>query len=928
MKRILIVIALMFLATTASAGLISNHSTGMTGEDSLVVVIHNLDSLSQPLGGLDTLKVLVLGPSGDSVFAEILSAVSGRLARRSTGAGKYDTTYVYKAQVSDIDGTGTAGVYTIRFTTVSNETGAWLRFQKFEQFQVAGTRYSALASATTLDSAEVYQAARQALLTYNADSTIRSDTLITQLLDSLQGRDSTLYSTNFWTALIGVVAHAVWDAQMSSYVTTGTTGDYQQFAGDPDNYPTLTEVRDSVWEITDTRSLTDKAGFSLSGTQTFSNTGTWTGNLTGSVGSVTGNLGGNVNGHVIGSIGGIVADIAEQIADVTKDSIGSIRGGASSTSLNEVLNPFFNLQPTDTVSFTTATYTVPSTVLPGWDITGYSVGTGSDDYIAIENSPFAVESSLTGGFQVVYKVQRQMTGGNLDSMRMVSNPIKLFPGIYKFGIRHYTTLLSLGPSGTDLDSIVVDIAPEIAPNTRLAGFTVPQYSATWTQSSGQYIATDTITVRLKIRAYAFRATSSDPAEWVALSHAFLTPMGPNPWTISAATARAIPNSIGDSLQKAQSVNVDLNESEIAAAVWDANMGSHLFSGSTGLVLRDAYVAAEAVKDSVQRANGMRVDLWAIKGNSAAARGLERSWDSLANGEGKFNPDQVQFGPTVNSAVPPFLVLSNNNQPAVYFHADSATVHAMLISGAAGGMGLFGTGTGAPGLTADGQGSSPDVEGQFPVDADITLDNVTISCGGSGDNLVRVYARDTSGTDEVIADVRITVRYLSNMAEEGQLYTGSGGYADFNLPDGTFIVLSRKAGYMLAADTIVVAGAGSHYVDGYNTNRLNICTVYGYVTGLPKTGALAKITVSMPDKVSNTCDSTILTVNTMEVKTGTDGYFEFDVPYSACFGGAKYAVTVTPTSGLIQTEKLRLNPTSPSKTYPLLVPSQSTYRVVF
>jgi hypothetical protein len=42
--------------------------------------------------------------------------------------------------------------------------------------------------------------------------------------------------------------------------------------------------------------VSDKTGYSLSGTQTFNNTGTWTGNLSGSVGSVTGNVGGTVNG--------------------------------------------------------------------------------------------------------------------------------------------------------------------------------------------------------------------------------------------------------------------------------------------------------------------------------------------------------------------------------------------------------------------------------------------------------------------------------------------------------------------------------------------------------------------------------------------------------------------------------------------------------
>lgn len=57
----------------------------------------------------------------------------------------------------------------------------------------------------------------------------------------------------------------------------------------------------------------------LTGTQTFNNTGTWTGNLTGSVGSVTGSVGsvtgavgsvtGNVGGNVTGSVGSVLAGV-------------------------------------------------------------------------------------------------------------------------------------------------------------------------------------------------------------------------------------------------------------------------------------------------------------------------------------------------------------------------------------------------------------------------------------------------------------------------------------------------------------------------------------------------------------------------------------------------------------------------------------------
>jgi hypothetical protein len=57
-----------------------------------------------------------------------------------------------------------------------------------------------------------------------------------------------------------------------------------------------------------TRTLTDKAGFSLAGTQTFNNTGTWTGNLSGSVNSVTSGVTVTTNNDKTGYTASTVSD--------------------------------------------------------------------------------------------------------------------------------------------------------------------------------------------------------------------------------------------------------------------------------------------------------------------------------------------------------------------------------------------------------------------------------------------------------------------------------------------------------------------------------------------------------------------------------------------------------------------------------------------
>lgn len=105
----------------------------------------------------------------------------------------------------------------------------------------------------------------------------------------------------------------------------------------------------TIWSYSGGRTITggtvttnsDKTGYSLSSTQTFSNTGTWTGNLSGSVGSVTGNVGGNVTGSV-GSVatGGIstgsFAAGAINAAAIATDAIGSAELAADAIGTSEL----------------------------------------------------------------------------------------------------------------------------------------------------------------------------------------------------------------------------------------------------------------------------------------------------------------------------------------------------------------------------------------------------------------------------------------------------------------------------------------------------------------------------------------------------------------------------------------------------------------
>jgi len=121
---------------------VSNGTSAATGEDSITVVFFNLDSLGQSVGGLDTLRVLVRDPSGDSVFAELVAGVVGRVSMTANGG---DTSYVWRALVADVDGSGRPGVYSIALCAKSDRTGGWLRTPSKSYFQLASRRPEALA---------------------------------------------------------------------------------------------------------------------------------------------------------------------------------------------------------------------------------------------------------------------------------------------------------------------------------------------------------------------------------------------------------------------------------------------------------------------------------------------------------------------------------------------------------------------------------------------------------------------------------------------------------------------------------------------------------------------------------------------------------------------------------------------------------------
>jgi hypothetical protein len=132
----------------AGFGIVGNATSSATGEDSLCVPFFNLDSLGRNIGGLDTAKIMTYYPNGDSAFCEVIAGISGRI-KMSVDNG--DTSYRWVAQVSDIDGVGGAGLYMVKISAKSDQTGAWLTTPRTLSFQLVEKEFN-VALTMTIDS--------------------------------------------------------------------------------------------------------------------------------------------------------------------------------------------------------------------------------------------------------------------------------------------------------------------------------------------------------------------------------------------------------------------------------------------------------------------------------------------------------------------------------------------------------------------------------------------------------------------------------------------------------------------------------------------------------------------------------------------------------------------------------------------------------
>lgn len=208
------------------------------------------------------------------------------------------------------------------------------------------------------------------------------------------------------------------------------------------------------------------------------------------------------------------------------------------------------------------------------------------------------------------------------------------------------------------------------------------------------------------------------------------------------------------------------------------------------------------------------------------------------------------------------------------------------------------------------------------------DTAIAAGSGSGTNAIVIYALDTSGTDAVIADVKLTVTTPGSQTYAE--FTGADGYYSFGFDDAEgYSIIGRGAGYIFDAATFNVSGANdSLALLGYDLAGLigvsdedSVCRVFGFIEDLEVNPVpRAEVVLSVGADVFNACRTTSF-LTTVVAYTNDDGLFFIDVPYSTCLrssptatDSAQYTITV---------QRLHF-----SKTVTVWVPKQDTFRVVF
>jgi hypothetical protein len=161
--------------------------------------------------------------------------------------------------------------------------------------------------------------------------------------------------------------------------------------------------------------------------------------------------------------------------------------------------------------------------------------------------------------------------------------------------------------------------------------------------------------------------------------------------------------------------------------------------------------------------------------------------------------------------------------------------------------------------------------------------VSSASGGSGANLVRIYAIDTSGTDDTLSSIAVTVQNATG-SKLAILTTNDSGFAEFNLPSGTMKVLATLgASYVFPDTEYSVSGNDTFAILGYNTtvsSPSNPAKALVYGTVYDRTGGYASNVIvevkAASRNLADTVSGVIISPLALYDTTDASGYFSFEL----------------------------------------------------
>lgn len=579
---------------------------------------------------------------------------------------------------------------------------------------------------------------------------------------------------------------------------------------------------------------------------------------------------------------------------------GGSSGGASQ-SLGTNILPYSVLgKDTTTIPLATAYTNVHgySGTYLGWWVSstknGSTIPVVSID--SINDDDFPIEDLMTN-----VSFAGTHSAGVYDSVRFRSGLFKLYPGFYKYGLRirrglvHTIDTMEIelrNSAGTILDSFFLSSG-------------IGLVDSVFTDLSDDYYSTTATDAYMVMRFVDNHSSGTPYIDW---TYAFVNLLGYNTWAVDSAVA-----GLGTSNMGRVAI---IGGTSTEASVWTAANRDTLLNRSSLIPLvRDT---VNAFLDTLQDgANGMLVNVQAFNGDSSAANALGYILDTSSTGKGKMTVQNIAIGPAADGLTNPLAITAGaSSVPAVQISQGTGSSAGLNISGGGPAVSLAGGATASSGLVVAGSGGAADVTGTFVDSGSITLGDISITLAGSGDNNVVIVVTDTSGTDEKVMDVNITVRVLGASSPEAYLTTNDSGRANFTLPAGTFEVLTRKGGYQFPTDTITVTGDATVNIYGYNTASVNQCAVWGYVGGV-NSGLIsnAQVTFSLANKVNDTCADIILTNWTTSTRTDQNGRFETNLTRSSCLSNEQYNVVIRYKDGS-------------TRNYTFTVPDQTTYQLIW